>query len=148
MRSTSKAVLLILLTGCLFLTGCYQAKMTTNKEPGNTVVEKSFAPSFLYGLVPASVDVSDECTNGIASAERKISFLNGLVGTLTFNLFLPQSITVTCAAGGSMSDAATEAETSFMVSYNATTSELEETFSTAALQSALAQESVEVQVAK
>lgn len=147
MRALSKFALPILLAGCFLLAGCYQAKMTTDKEPGDTVVEKPFASSFIYGLVPATVDVSDECTNGIASAERKISFLNGLVGGLTFNIYTPQSVTVTCAAGGTMSDATEEAGSSFTVSEAANPSEIKETLSTAALQSTLTHESVEVQVA-
>lgn len=147
MRSTSKLILSALLTACVFFSGCFQAEMTTDKEPGDTVVEKSFASSFIFGLVPATVDVSDDCTNGIASAERKISFLNGLVGGLTLNLYTPQSVTVTCAAGGAMSDASQDAEADFTVSENAEPTEIEKTLSTAALQSALTQESVEVQVA-
>ncbi len=76
--------------------------MTTGREASNTVVEKKWAPAYLYGLVPARVDVSDECTNGIATAERKMSFLNMLVSGLTLSIYSPQSVTVTCA-GGSMS---------------------------------------------
>lgn len=148
MRALSKFALPLLLAGCLLLTGCYQAKMTTNKEPGDTIIKKSFASSFIYGLVPAEVDVSDECTNGIASATRKISFLNGLVGSLTLNIYTPQSVTVTCAADGSMYDATTQGqESSFTVSEDASTAEIEETLSTAALQSTLAKEPVEVQIA-
>jgi hypothetical protein len=149
MRALSKFALPLFLAGCLLLlTGCYQAKMTTNKEPGDTVVEKSFASSFIYGLVPAEVDVSDECTNGIASATRKISFLNGLVGSLTLNIYTPQSVTVTCAADGSTFNATTQGqESSFTVSEDADTAEIKETLSTAALQSTLAKEPVEVQIA-
>ncbi|PSQ67716.1 MAG: hypothetical protein BRD25_01190, partial [Bacteroidetes bacterium QH_1_61_8] len=88
------------------------------------------------------------CTNGIASATRKISFLNGLVGSLTLNIYTPQSVTVTCAADGSMYDATTQGqESSFTVSEDADTAEIKETLSTAALQSILAKEPVEVQIA-
>lgn len=72
--------------------------MTTGLPAGSTVVEEPWASAFLNGLVPARVDVSDECPNGIASATREISFLNGVVGTLTLSLYTPQSVTVTCAA--------------------------------------------------
>ncbi len=77
--------------------------MTTGKAPSSTVVEEKWEPSYLYGLVPAEIDVSDECPNGIASAERDFPFLNMLVNTLTLGIYLPQHVTVTCAADGSMS---------------------------------------------
>ena len=80
--------------------------MTTGKEASNTVVEKNWTDSFLYGLVPARVDVSDECPNGIASAKRKLTFPNMLVGGLTLNIYTPQRVTVTCAAQDFMSTAA------------------------------------------
>jgi hypothetical protein len=35
--------------------------------------------------------------------ETKISFLNGLVSLVTFNLYTPMHITVTCASGSGMS---------------------------------------------
>lgn len=35
--------------------------------------------------------------------ETKISFLNGLVSAITFNLYTPMHITVTCASGSAMS---------------------------------------------
>jgi hypothetical protein len=60
-------------------------------------------PSFIYGLVPARVDVSGGCPNGTAAAERKFSFPNMFVNTLTLGIYLPQNVTVTCPAEGSMS---------------------------------------------
>jgi hypothetical protein len=103
---TRHSILYALLLGCsLLLTGCYQAQVTTNRTDGDTVVEKKWAASYLNGLVPATLDVSDECPNGIAAAERDFPFLNGLVGAVTLGIYLPQNITVTCAAGGAMSTA-------------------------------------------
>ncbi len=65
--------------------------------------DEEVVATYLYGLVPAEIDVSDECPNGIASAERDFPFLNMLVNTLTLGIYLPQHVTVTCAADGSMS---------------------------------------------
>jgi len=142
----SRFVLPTLLAVCLLLTGCYQARMTTGKEASNTVVEKKWTSSFLFGLVPANVDVSDECSNGIASAERKLSFLNMVVGGLTFNIYTPQSVTVTCAAGGSMLDASAPDASSFTVSTEASVAEVQNTLSTASLQSHLTETPVEIRV--
>ncbi|WP_162862909.1 Bor/Iss family lipoprotein [Salinibacter ruber] len=142
-----KYVLPVLLASCLILTGCYQARMTTSKEPSNTVVEKKWATSFLYGLVPARIDVTQECPNGIASAERKMSFPNMLVSTLTFNIYSPQSVRVTCAADGSMSSASESlTEAGFTLSADATQSEIRYVLNSAALQSSLTQESERVRV--
>lgn len=143
----SRYVLPIFLASCLLLTGCYQARMTTGKEPSNTVVEKGWAPSFIYGLVPARVDVSQECPNGIASAERKFSFPNLLVNTLTLGIYLPQSVTVTCAAEGSMSAAAElPAQMTFTLPEDATRADVRETVDTAALQSSLTQTPARIRV--
>lgn len=110
------------------------------------MVEKKWASSFLYGLVPAEVDVSDECPNGIASATREISFLNGLVGGLTFNLYTPQSITVTCAAGGSTASVAPYDGVTYPVSNSASTETVESTLETAVTTSALTDKPVTVHV--
>lgn len=145
--SISRYFFPILLCCCFVLSGCYQASMTTGKQPGDTVVEKKWASSFIYGIVPAKVDVSDECPNGIASAKRKMSFVNGLVGTLTLNIYLPQNVKVTCAAGGSMSSAVPETESDFTLSEEASTQEVNQTLSAASAEAAMADKPVTVQVA-
>lgn len=83
------------------LTSCYYAQITTDKEPSNNVIEEEWAHSFVFGLVPPEeIEASDECSNGVAKVETQISFLNGLVSGLTFNLYTPMTIKVTCAASG------------------------------------------------
>ncbi|HKL89182.1 MAG TPA: hypothetical protein VJ884_09265 [Salinibacter sp.] len=144
MRSSLKLVF-TLLVACVFLTGCWQAKVTTNKEPGDKVIEKKWVGSFVGGLVGAKVDVSGQCPNGIASAERKISIVNGLVAQLTGGLYVPQTVTVTCAASGSMSSTA-PTKHNFVVPQNATDAELQKTLSDAATQSRLTQKPATVHV--
>jgi len=121
--------------------------MTTGKDPSDTVVEKKWASSFIYGLVPARVDVSQECSNGIASAERKFSFPNMLVNTLTLGIYLPQSVRVTCAAQGSMS-ATTQspANVDYTVPAGATQSELRSVLNTATIQSSITQKTTQVHI--
>jgi hypothetical protein len=146
MRSTSKFFLSLLLIGCVGLTGCYQAKVTTNKSAGNKVVEKKWASSFVYGLVPAEVDVSDQCSNGIASAQRKFSFVNMLVNGLTFGLYLPQNVTVTCASG-SMAHAVPSQNPTVTLPSDATEQEIRNTLSSATLKSVTTDAPIEVRVA-
>ncbi|MFN1834470.1 Bor/Iss family lipoprotein [Balneola sp. MJW-20] len=86
------------------LSSCFHAKVTTGKQPSSTVIDKPWAHGFIFGLVPPDeVSVASQCPNGAAIVETQISFLNGLVSAITFNLYTPMQITVTCAAGGSMS---------------------------------------------
>lgn len=98
MKFAKYVVLCAVLIG---LTGCYNAKVTTDVEPSNKTVEKSFAPGFIFGLVGPTVDVSDQCTNGVAKVQTKLSFVNMLVSNITFGLYTPMNIEVTCAATSS-----------------------------------------------
>lgn len=80
--------------------GCYHATIDTGLPPGNQGIEQGFASSFLWGLVPpATVETANQCPNGVARVETQISFVNGLVNILTFSIYTPMSISVTCAAG-------------------------------------------------
>ena len=84
----------------LFLTGCYNAQVTTGLTPSTEVIEKKWASSWIAGLVPPKVvEAEDQCTNGVARVETKLSFLNMVATAITFNIYSPMSITVTCATG-------------------------------------------------
>lgn len=90
-----KAALLaaLLLTG-----GCYHAIIDTGRPPSPVKIEKPWALSFIYGLVPpAPVDTKATCPNGVSKVETQLSFLNGLVAGITFSILTPMTITVTCA---------------------------------------------------
>ncbi len=82
----------------MMVTGCYHAQVTTDKEPSGQVIEKPWASSFIAGLVPPPVvETAQQCPNGVARVETKISFLNGLASAVTFNLYTPMNIKVMCA---------------------------------------------------
>lgn len=84
----------------LFMTGCYNAQITTGLSPSPEVIEVKWAHSFINGLVPPKVvNAEDQCSNGVARVETKLSFLNMLAQLVTFSLYSPMSITVTCATG-------------------------------------------------
>jgi len=96
MRYTSVIFLLIL---GIILSGCYHAQITTGQAASSQVVEKPWASSFIGGLVPPQiVNVASECPSGVAKVETKLSFLNMVVSALTFSIYTPMHITVTCAA--------------------------------------------------
>lgn len=88
---------------CL-VSGCYHAIIETGRPAGSTVIDKPWAMSFVYGLVPPPVEnVSSQCPSGVARVETQHSFLNGLVAAVTFGIVTPIRITVTCASGGTAS---------------------------------------------
>lgn len=91
------------ITGVLMLGGCYHATVNTGVEPGPRRVEREWATSFVYGLVPPdAVDAQLECgASGVARVETRLSFLNQLVGALTFGVFTPMEIVVTCGTTSS-----------------------------------------------
>jgi len=88
----------VLLAAFCTLPACYHATIETSATPSTTTIEKSFASSWIYGLVPPStVETAAKCTSGVAKVETQISFLNGLVNVLTLGIYSPMSLKVTCA---------------------------------------------------
>ena len=84
----------------LLLTGCYRVTVITGAPPDTKTIDKPWALSFVYGLVPPpELETKATCEKGVASVITERSFLNGLVGSLTWSLFTPMHTTVTCASG-------------------------------------------------
>lgn len=101
---------LAVLTLVLALGGCYHATIETGRAPSSQVVENAWAHSFIAGLVPPStVDVASECSSGVARVETQLSFLNMVANAVTFGLYTPMHITVTCATGSGMEEEAAAA---------------------------------------
>lgn len=91
---------ILLLALLLAFAGCHHATVETGQSPGPSQVDIPWANSFIYGLVPPStVDAEGECASGVARVETQLSFLNQIVGAVTFGIYTPMHITVTCAAG-------------------------------------------------
>ena len=88
-----------LLGAVVALSGCYHATIETGLPPGNQTLEKAWASGWVFGLVPPStVETASRCPNGVARVETKLSFLNMLVSVITFSIYTPMHIQVTCAS--------------------------------------------------
>ena len=93
-----KIVLAALAVVCI--SGCYRVTVNTGATPAPKTIEKAWAFSFIYGLVPpAEIASKTECPQGVASVVTERSFLNGLVSNITYGILTPIHVTVTCAAG-------------------------------------------------
>lgn len=93
---------LIVLAIPLFLSGCYHAQITTGAPASNEVYQKAWAHSFIAGLVPpGAINAENHCSNGVAKVETRHSFLNMLAQMVTFSIYSPMEITVTCASASS-----------------------------------------------
>ncbi len=92
MKSLGAALLIL-------LAGCYHATVETGATPSTVVIDKEFASSWIYGLVPPDpVPTMERCPNGVAKVETQHTFVNQLVGLLTLGIYTPMQIKVTCAA--------------------------------------------------
>jgi hypothetical protein len=85
----------------LALAGCFHAVVTTGRPAGPEVIQRPWASSFLFGLVPPEiVEGGSQCQAGVATVETQHSFLNWLVGVATVGIYTPMTITITCAGPG------------------------------------------------
>jgi hypothetical protein len=79
---------------------CYHVTVLTGAPTGPEKIDKEWQNSFVIGLVPpAELSTKETCARGVASVETERSFLNGLVGAITWNIYTPMHVTVTCASG-------------------------------------------------
>ena len=97
MRKASRVLGIV---GAILLSGCYHAIIETGKPASAVTIEKPWANSFIYGLVPPPVvETAAKCPAGVSRVETQHSFLNSLVGGITWGIYTPMTIKVTCAAG-------------------------------------------------
>lgn len=93
-----------LLLSVLLTTACYHQVVQTGATPGPRVVEHPWTATYVFGLVPArEISTVAQCPDGVAIIETQQTFLNGLVGVLTLGIYTPQTVRITCAAGGEAS---------------------------------------------
>ena len=90
--------LLALAVASAALSGCWHVTVTSGRPAAPTVVDKPFQNSFIFGLVPPpELNTRAECPNGASKVETEHSFINGLVAAVTFSLYTPIHVKVTCA---------------------------------------------------
>jgi hypothetical protein len=84
----------------LLLSACFHQVVQTGRTPGSTVINKPWTSTFIFGLVPATeINTAAECPGGVATVETLRSFPNGLVGAITFGIYTPVTVKITCASG-------------------------------------------------
>jgi hypothetical protein len=90
----------LLLVGAALCGGCYHVTVITGATPGTQTIDKEWQNSFVYGLVPPQeLNANPPCNQGVAKVETERTFLNGLVSVLTWSIYTPLHVTVTCASG-------------------------------------------------
>jgi hypothetical protein len=127
-----KSLRVLFLIACaLAMTGCYAARIDTGLTAGTKVIEKKWASCWIYGLVPpTAINAATECPKGVARVETQHSFLNQLVGGITFGIYTPIQIVVTCAEESHAGVVTPEPE--IQVAYNASPEDVQEAFNKAA----------------
>jgi hypothetical protein len=99
-RNRMRANTAALFIGMAALSGCYHATIDTGVAPSHVVIQKRWASGWIFGLVaPSTTATAAQCPAGVAKVETKLSFLNGLVSTLTMSIYTPMTVRVTCAEG-------------------------------------------------
>jgi len=88
----------------LLLTGCFHFHyVNTAVPPAPAAQEESWHHGFLWGIVEASpaVPVSRICPNVFARVDSEESFVNGFLQVITWSIYSPQTVSVTCSGYGS-----------------------------------------------
>lgn len=87
------------MAGIVLLAGCYHATIQT--EPGQPTTAPPthtiWAHSFIAGLIPpADVNAAQLCNGTPAMVETQHTILNSIAAILTFSIYTPMTIEVTC----------------------------------------------------
>ncbi len=98
---------LLAVAACVLSGACYRVTVVTTPtavaSTETPTVSKPWNNGFIYGLVPPSpVSVAQQCAGGaVTKVVTQRSFLNGLVGGITYGIYTPLQIDVSC--GGTRS---------------------------------------------
>lgn len=123
--------LLVLVFCMIAIAGCYTATIETGLPPSRMTIKKNWAASWIYGLVPPNtVRTAARCPHGVAKVMTQQSFLNQIVGGLSFGIYTPMTIQVTCARASETS--LVDPKDAFAVSEDASLKEFRNIFVMAA----------------
>ncbi len=82
------------------LSGCFHFHYVTGEKPAPGPMSETWHNGFLWGLAEgAPVDLSGVCPSGpFAQVDSTESFINGVVHAVTWSIYTPETIVVTCTA--------------------------------------------------
>jgi hypothetical protein len=86
--------------------GCYTTTLRSgaNVAPATVEYDAKWHHGFVLGIAEVSgpYDLRKACPNGWAQIKTETSFLNGFVELVTSGIYAPQTVTVQCASGASI----------------------------------------------
>ncbi len=86
----------------LALAGCFHFHYVTERQPAPAPTSETWHNGFVWGLVePSPVDLTRACPSELARVDSTETFVNGLVHAITFSIYTPETVTVTCNEGES-----------------------------------------------
>jgi hypothetical protein len=94
--------LLLVAVASAGLVGCFSHtyKVGTGGNTASAPKYSEWQSHFVYGLIGGGdVDVRSVCPSGNATVKNKISFVNGLIGSLVGVIYYPTTVEVYCADG-------------------------------------------------
>jgi hypothetical protein len=72
--------------------------VNTGQAAGTTTINKPWTSTWIFGLVEAKpIDVRSDCPGGVALVETQMTFVNGVATVLTLGIWVPRTVTITCA---------------------------------------------------
>jgi hypothetical protein len=95
-------VAVFVLTGCATQQVDFQDGIEKKRKPDHKLTQNFF----VFGLVPNAQTVKAEqfCKDSeIQRVETEMTFLNGLLTGVTYNIYTPRTLKVYCEGGGQMS---------------------------------------------
>lgn len=80
-------------------TGCFHFHYVTDEKPAPAPSSEAWHHGFVWGLVEGMpVDVTKVCPSGFARIDSTETFVNGFVRFVTWSIYSPETITITCNA--------------------------------------------------
>jgi uncharacterized lipoprotein YajG len=91
--------ILIVLVSSSFLFGCASQTFTINGESGDVPTTQKSQHFFINGLAQEKITNAAEVCGGvdnIVKVEAQHTFMNGLLGAITYGIYTPRSAKVYC----------------------------------------------------